>query len=510
VNDLDTIARRAGAAARAEAAARAQHLTLAPEVARPGGVRRTVVATAGAFVAITVAVTLVAGQLGADRSVVIDPVAPDTSEDAPSDPDAAGVGQFVAVGSMQMGCSWCPATLLDDGRVLVVGQGAELYDPTMATFTPTGPPAANYIQGRAVRLTDGRVLLVSALHGVAELYEPTTETFTAVPGPFETVLVALNGPRAVERSAAPVVLPDGRVLLVGSTAAALFDPDAGELGPTVAMNEVRNLDTNATLLADGRVLVTGGPPEAELYDPATGTFIPVGPSPARDVATVLDDGRVLLIGGPAAAQLFDPATGSFTPTGSMVTDRSWHAAALLPDGRVLVIGGHGSSGDRTVARTAEIYDPTTGQFTPAPAPTGDRRAATAITLDTGDVLVLGNYPGNGGMWPATDSYTAEIFTLTGFEPPPGCCPEAPSALLFEAATEPSQWAALAGRSIHATVSSRLAARRTRPQRPSGGQPALPPRELAKVATTPCPVAATTAAVSPSRSPCRRRQLTPRT
>jgi hypothetical protein len=137
---------------------------------------------------------------------------------------------------------------------------------------------------------------------------------------------------------------------------------------------------------------------------------------------VLDDGRVLLAGGEsAAAQLFDPATGSFTPTGSMATARSMHTATLLPDGRVLVIGGADGSADRSVARTAELYDPATGQFSQAPDPTGDRRAATAITLDNGDVLVLGNYPGNGGMWPATDSPTAEIFSLTGFEPPPGCC-----------------------------------------------------------------------------------------
>jgi hypothetical protein len=482
VNDLDTIARQAGAAARTEATARARHLTSTTEVARRGRARAMVVALATAVVALSVAVTLLVGEMTGDRSIVIEPAAPDSGEGAPVDTEtgettdppavAESAGEFVATGSMQMGCAWCQAALLDDGRVLVVGgyhrelgmeaggPRAELYDPTTGTFTATGPPAANNSQGASARLTDGQVLFVSAGGSAAELYDPAAGVFTAVPGPFVPVLEAINGPRAGERSATPVVLADGRVLLVGATAAAMFDPDTGELGPTAPMAEVRNGAATATLLDNGRVLVAGGvvagAPSAEVYDPATGRFEPVSDTTAAlgyATATRLDDGRVLLVGGELAeaAVVFDPSTGSFTPTGSMTTARSGHAAALLPDGRVLVIGGSDSSGDRTVARTAELYDPNTGQFTPAPAPTRDRRAATAITLATGDVLVLGNYPGNGGMWPDTDSPTAEIFTLTGFEPPPGCCPEAPSDLSFEAATEPSQWAALAGRSLHATV-----------------------------------------------------------
>jgi hypothetical protein len=460
VSDLDTIARRAGAAARTEAATRARRLAFQLDPSASTGARRRVVALAAAAVALTAAIAVVVAQLTSGPGLVIEPVGPDTSDDPPSSSSDAP-GRFVSVGSLQMSCAWCSATLLDDGRVLVVGTGAELYDPTTATFTPTGGPLAVDVSGRAsAPLADGRVLIVGTGGSTAKLYDPATEMFTAVPGRFDPVLDAINGPRAGEHSATPVVLADGRVLLVGATAAAMFDPDTGELGPTASMAEVRNIAATATLLDDGRVLVAGGvvagAPSAEVYDPASGTFGPAGDTalaPSYATATRLGDGRVLLVGGELeeAAILFDPASESFTPTGSMATARSMHAAALLPDGRVLVVGGFGSSGDRTVARTAEIYDPDTGRFTPAPAPTGDRRAATAITLDNGDVLVLGNYPGNGGMWPDTDAPTAEIFSLEGFEPPPGCCPEAPSDLSFEATIEPSRSAALAGRSLHATV-----------------------------------------------------------
>jgi hypothetical protein len=483
VNDLDTIARQAGAAARAEAGVRARHLAFQPTPSPTAGPRRTVLALAAAAVALT-AVVLVVGQLANDHSLVIDPAAPGTGEDAPTTPEGeaeepttagdSSDGAFVATGSMQMGCSWCVATLLEDGRVLVVGgwdrtdgglprPPAELYDPTTGTFTTTGAPAADYGQGASARLSDGRVLLVSArgpahradrarddAPPAAELYDPATGAFTAVPGMSEDVRDTLCGPPT------PVELADGRVLLVGPRAAATFDPDTGELGPTARMTEVRHGGSTTTLLDDGRVLVTGGAPTAELYDPATGSFEPVGDGATAlgyATATRLDDGRVLLVGGELAeaAMIFDPSTGTFAPTGSMATDRSWHVAALLPDGRVLVVGGSDGSGDRTVARTAELYDPITGRFTPAPAPTRDRRAATAITLADGDVLVLGNYPGNGGVWPDTDSPTAEIFSLGGFEPPAGCCPDAPSHVLVEAATAPSDWAELAGKALYAEV-----------------------------------------------------------
>src|SRR5262249_20051955 len=141
----------------------------------------------------------------------------------------------------------------------------------------------------------------------------------------------------------------------------------------------------ATLLRDGRVLVTGGCTEsgcegfdagrrAELYD-GTG-LVPdaeMHTPRASGTATLLADGRVLLVGGPpggggprpGAAEIYAPDADAFEPVGDLGTARADQSATLLPDGRVLVAGGTDTDG--TVLASTEYFDPQTGAFAPGPS-----------------------------------------------------------------------------------------------------------------------------------------------
>ena len=221
-------------------------------------------------------------------------------------------GTFSPTGSMSAVRSGETATLLHDGRVLFAGgyncapagadgtwASAELYDPATGTFSPTGSMAAPRQQHTATLLADGRVLIVGGLSGpspataggvtlasyrtaevdaflaTAELYDPVTGTFSKT-GSMSTP----------HRGHTATLLQDGRVLVVGnggesspsSRAADLYDPATGRFSKTGPMKTGRWLHT-ATLLQDGRVLILGGrsPKDsvytgAEMYDPRSGTF----------------------------------------------------------------------------------------------------------------------------------------------------------------------------------------------------------------------------------------------
>jgi hypothetical protein len=171
----------------------------------------------------------------------------------------------------------------------------------------------------------------------------------------------------------------------------------------------RNL-CQVALLADGRVLVTGGTRtgesgtvfnrEAEIYDPATQSFSATGPmsSPRIDHAVVtLQDGRVLVLGGTTngtaalnSAEVFDPTAGAFKATASMGAPRDDPSATLLGDGRVLVAGGNFSQGeDIYFVVVAELYDPATDRFSISGRMQTPRIYHTAQRLPDGRVLIVG-------------------------------------------------------------------------------------------------------------------------
>lgn len=273
-------------------------------------------------------------------------------------------------------------------------------------------------------------------------------------GRYSHTATLLDGIACKRNDGAPPPAYCGKVLVTGGTTAflrgnadtslsssELYDPSSGTWTTTGAMAEARFGHT-ATLLPDGKVLVVGGfQPRmgalatAEVYDPETGrwsTAGTLGDKRFAHTATFLDGpackapspparcGKVLVSGGTqthggrtplASTELYDPALGTATDlpsavaawsrSGSLGTPRADHTATLLPNGKVLVAAGgvQESSEDTFVyppTNSAEIYDPTSGTWSPTARLAIPRLAHTATLLGgqqcgghCGKVLVVG-------------------------------------------------------------------------------------------------------------------------
>jgi hypothetical protein len=318
---------------------------------------------------------------------------------------AGGVsGSWMLTGPMTTDRRSARGVRLLDGRVLVTSSGtAELYDPTTDTWRATGQPQFGVIQD-LVLLQDGQVLGLDT--GVAFLYSPTMETWRTV----EQRDVLGN-----RLSPSVSLLNDGRVLIAGGSYpsfttnfASLFDPSTETFSATGSMSVSRS-DHTGTILLDGTVLVAGGyafagmasatRDSAEIYDPGTSTFTLIEsrlsePRSAHS-ATLLQDGRVLITGGInlsilSSVEIFNPGTLTFTLTGSLSTPRFATSANLLPCGVVLVAGGIIIAGfPPTSSATAELYAPDSGIWSPAASMSTSRSFHAAALLLDGQVLVAG-------------------------------------------------------------------------------------------------------------------------
>jgi hypothetical protein len=284
---------------------------------------------------------------------------------------------------------------LPDGRLLVTGghsgtdnlgiKTAYLYDFATNTWA-RGPDMQN---GRwypsTTTLASGELLTMSGgdtaqfRNLIPEVFQPggTTGTWR--------VLSAAS--KNLDLYPMPFVAPDGRVFVAGPAQATYYLNPSGTggwvNGPT---RNTGYRDYGSAVMYDaGKILLVGGGTPmatAEVIDLNAGTgwrtltgSINSTMSVARRQmnATLLADGKVLVTGGTnatgfnnaptdakvLAAELWDPATEKFTTLSRMTHNRLYHSTALLlPDGRVLSVGsGQPAASGLTDDYTAEIFSP---------------------------------------------------------------------------------------------------------------------------------------------------------
>jgi hypothetical protein len=349
---------------------------------------------------------------------------------------------FTVTGSMGTARSGHIATLLANGKVLIVGSdaSAELFDPASGTFTPTGSMTTLRYGSTATLLANGLVLIAGGFGpgtsqlprlSAAELYDPGSGTFAA------------TGSMAVGRVLhTATLLSDGRVLIAGGTdssggggaataSAELYDPSTGAFTLTGSMASERAHHT-ATLLASGRVLIVGGwnghaadaaddppwdPLFAEQFDSSSRAFKSAGNMSATRIghsAISLHDGKVLVLGGvpnlqnvhqqlpdPQYAEIYDPAAGTFSSAGSFTLSLTKYTATLLTDGTVLIAGGEQAG---VALTSAELLDPTTGTLSLTGGLVIARKGHTATRLNDGRVLVTGGTDSSGNTMASAELY----------------------------------------------------------------------------------------------------------
>ena len=295
-------------------------------------------------------------------------------------------------------------TFLPDGRILVAGghsgtnslgiRNSATFNYTTNTFTagplmqngrwyPTNTTLAN---GEVVTMSGGdtvqqrnlipevyqangtwRVLSTASLYlpyYPMNFVTPTGTVFAA--GPAKTTYFLdptgtghwTAGPSSAFGSrdyGSAVMYETGKIFMVGggdppTATAEVIDLNGGSgAWRSVASMAVARRQSNATILADGKVLVTGGTNASGFNSPPSNSAV-------------------------LAAELWDPSTEHWTTLARMTHYRVYHSTALLlPDGRVLSVGsGAPAAAGLTDDYTAEVFSPPylfKGDGTPAARPT---------------------------------------------------------------------------------------------------------------------------------------------
>jgi hypothetical protein len=323
---------------------------------------------------------------------------------------------MVPVGSMTSSRFMHSATLLADGRVLlvggytgvdtegrlIVGPTADLYDPLTKSFSGV---VLNDVRGRnqVTALSDGRALVTGGCGDFAELFLPSG-------GQFVATAHGIGADRMY--GAAAVSMPDGRLLITGGQT----DLRDGKAGPVLDSAEVFSMSSISSLYAANTMSV------ARRFHTATRLADASTPGPTKAAW----HGQVLVVGGEningaaVSCDLFNPSSTLFTATGALKTARFDHAATRLPDGRVLVTGGGTTSNPLD---SGEIYNPATGLWSDtANTMSRGRTQHVAVLIPLlpsvpvtlrGKVLIMGGAD--------IDDATAELFDPSDnlFKPLPG-------------------------------------------------------------------------------------------
>lgn len=234
------------------------------------------------------------------------------------------------------------------------------------TFAPVlNQPAIPIQGGGALAQANGEFLFVGGSGPAAQVYRSRTEDWVAAGTTFGVGILSQT-----------TTLADGRVLFTGgldvttgqpTDAAAVYDP-ATQQTTTLTMARAR-AGHGASLLPNGRVLISGGSNTFDLNNPLS-----------------------LFTGILNGCEFFDPTTNSFVAGPNMLEPRAFHSSTTLTNGNVLVAGGISVIpfvNIPTVSATAYRFNPSNNSWGLPSTFAGGRMFHSAVALDGGRVLLVG-------------------------------------------------------------------------------------------------------------------------
>ena len=271
-------------------------------------------------------------------------------------------------------------SFLADGRLFIAGghtenfvglRNASTYDPFANTWTRLPDMNAGRWYPTSTTLANGNALVVSGSIDNTVGVNRLPQVFQAASGTWRDLTTAVLG---LEIYPQMHLAPNGKVFSVAPSEVTRYLDAAG----TGAWSVVANRNSgyrdygSSVLYADGKVLHLGGgdPPTdaAEVIDlnqavPTWRSVPPMAVARRQANATILPDGKVLVTGGTSGpgfnnpttpvfeAEMWDPTTEAWTTMAAAQVPRLYHSVAvLLPDGRIFSAGGNGYT-------QVEIYEP---------------------------------------------------------------------------------------------------------------------------------------------------------
>jgi len=275
--------------------------------------------------------------------------------------------RWFATGVMATARSGAVAAMVNYNRILVAaGQSAsganasaELFFTGVGRWTPLNTALSNCPAQNSALLANGRLLIAGGRQNCVApmLYDRASDYWTTT-GPLTTLigmhtLTALPDGRAV---ALGTIYPNNTVVDKGE----IYDPVQDVWTPIADMAQQRGEQFDATLMQNGRVLVSGGYRFADI----------------------------------AIAEAYDADFDSWWPAGTMLQGRRLHRGLLLPDGRLLICGGIAGDYNAGTLRTlasCETFDPTSGRWTNGPRLNEARTMFGLVELADGALLAAGGY-----------------------------------------------------------------------------------------------------------------------